>query len=126
MAGCLHQHVVDLMLVDRYDVVDINEFFIHDLNEMMVQLGYGLADLMYNHFLRPRLSLDYGLHPLTGNADVLELRKYVKDNKIILVYIEHGSTTVEIMFATPKKGVVIEEVNNQLRRPHIDIDSSMM
>ncbi|GKD18765.1 hypothetical protein Tco_1207923 [Tanacetum coccineum] len=32
-----------------------------------------------------RLGLDYGLHPLTIDVDVLELAKYAKDNKIILV-----------------------------------------
>ncbi|GJU98342.1 hypothetical protein Tco_1327613 [Tanacetum coccineum] len=35
--------------------------------------------------------LDYGLHSLNVDADVLEMSKYVKDYKIILVYVEHGS-----------------------------------
>ncbi|GJU54801.1 hypothetical protein Tco_1228515 [Tanacetum coccineum] len=76
--------------VSSFDVVDIDEFCLHDLKEMVVKLGYGIADLMYDHFLRPRLGLDYGLHPLIVDADVLELAKYVKDNKIILVYVKHG------------------------------------
>ncbi|GJS74268.1 hypothetical protein Tco_0707109 [Tanacetum coccineum] len=88
---------------------------------MVVKLGYGVADLMYYHFLRPRLSLDLCLHPLTINADVLELEKYIKNNKIILVYVKHRSTYVETIFATPKKGVAIQ-VNNQLRKAPIEID----
>nr|GEX16479.1 GAF domain-containing protein [Tanacetum cinerariifolium] len=110
--------------LSHVDVVDIDEFYLHDLNEMVAQLGYGVADLMHYHFLRPRLSLGYGPHPLTGDVDVLELEKYVKDNKIIFVYVEYGSTTIESIFATPKNGVVIEEVDNQLRKAPIVIDGS--
>ncbi|GJR69950.1 hypothetical protein Tco_0016015 [Tanacetum coccineum] len=109
--------------VSHVDVVDIDEFCLHDLNDMVIQLGYGVVDLMYCHFLRSRLSLDYGLHPSIVDGDVLELEKYVKDNKIILVYVEHGSTNVETIFTTPRKGVVME-VDNQLRNDPIDVDSS--
>nr|GEZ57973.1 GAF domain-containing protein [Tanacetum cinerariifolium] len=108
--------------LSHVDVVDINEFYLHDLNEMVAQLGYGVADLMHYHFLRPRLSLGYGPHPLTDDVDVLETAKYVKDNKIIFVYVEYGSTTIESIFATPKNGVVIEEVDNQLRKAPTVID----
>ncbi|GJZ68600.1 mutator type transposase [Tanacetum coccineum] len=72
-------------------VVDIDEFCLHDLKDMVVKLGYGVKDLMYCHFLIPTLGLDYGLHSLNVDADVLEMSKYVKDYKIILVYVEHGS-----------------------------------
>ncbi|GKD12819.1 hypothetical protein Tco_1197226 [Tanacetum coccineum] len=82
--------------VSSVDVVDIDEFCLHDLKEMIVKLGYGVADLMYYHFLRPSLGLDFGLHPLTVDVDVLESAKYAKDNKIILVYVEHGSTNVDV------------------------------
>ncbi|GKC19187.1 hypothetical protein Tco_1021337, partial [Tanacetum coccineum] len=106
--------------VSYVDVVHMDEFCLHELKEMVVKLGYDVANLMYYHFLRPILSLDYGLHPLTVDAKVLE--KYVKDNKIILVYVEHGSTNVKTIFATPKKWVAIK-VDNQLRRAPIEIDS---
>ncbi|GJW34414.1 hypothetical protein Tco_0054446 [Tanacetum coccineum] len=112
-----------LITVSHVDVVDIDEFCLHDLNDMVIQLGYGVVDLMYCHFLRSRLSLDYSLHPSIVDGDVLELEKYVKDNKIILVYVEHGSTNVETIFTTPRKGVVME-VDNQLRNDPIDVDSS--
>ncbi|GKB56677.1 hypothetical protein Tco_0912863, partial [Tanacetum coccineum] len=62
----------------------------------------------------------YGLHLLNVvDADVLEMAKYVKDYKIILVYVEHGSS----IFVTPKKGVSIA-VDNHLRKGPIEIDSS--
>ncbi|GJX32252.1 hypothetical protein Tco_0242107 [Tanacetum coccineum] len=61
----------------------------------IVKLGYGVEDLMYCHFLIPSLGLDYGLHSLNVDADVLEMSKYVKDYKIILVYVKHRSSIVD-------------------------------
>ncbi|GKB62557.1 hypothetical protein Tco_0918743, partial [Tanacetum coccineum] len=81
--------------VSPVNVVDIDEFCLHDLKDMVVKLGYGVEDLMYCHFLIPSLGLDYGLHSLNVDADVLEMSKYVKDYKIILVYVEHGSSNVD-------------------------------
>ncbi|GJW33786.1 hypothetical protein Tco_0053818, partial [Tanacetum coccineum] len=70
------------------------------------------------------LGLDYGLHSLNVDADVLEMAKYVKDYKIILVYIEHGNSNVDTgIFVTLKKGVAIA-VDNNLRKAPIEIDSS--
>ncbi|GJR08002.1 hypothetical protein Tco_0790654 [Tanacetum coccineum] len=110
--------------VSTVNVVDIDEFCLHDLKDMVVKLGYGVADLMYYHFLIPRLGLDYGMHPLNVDVDVLEIEKYVKDYKIILVYVEHGSSNVNTsIFVTPKKGVAIA-VDNHLRNAPIEIDSS--
>ncbi|GJZ54423.1 mutator type transposase, partial [Tanacetum coccineum] len=110
--------------VSSVNVVDIDEFCLHDLKDMVVKLGYGVEDLMYCHFLIPSLGLDYGLHSLNVDADVLEMAKYVKDYKIILVYVEHGSSNVDTsIFVTPKKGVAIA-VDNHLRKAPIEIDSS--
>nr|GEW98659.1 hypothetical protein [Tanacetum cinerariifolium] len=79
---------------------------------------------MYYHFLRPRLGLDYGLHTLNVDAHVLEMAKYVTDNKIILVYVKHRSSNVDSsIFVTPKKDVAIA-VDNHLRKVPIEIDSS--
>ncbi|GJY43096.1 mutator type transposase, partial [Tanacetum coccineum] len=105
--------------VASINVVDIDEFCLHDLKDMVVKLGYGVADLMYYHFLISRLGLDYGLHPLNVDADLLEMAKYVKDYKIILEYVKHGSS----IFVTHKKGVAIA-VDNHLRKGPIEIDSS--
>ncbi|GKB11392.1 hypothetical protein Tco_0845315 [Tanacetum coccineum] len=70
------------------------------------------------------LGLDYALHSLNVDADVLEMVKCVKDYKIILVYVEHGSSNVDTsIFVTPKKGLAIA-VDNHLRKAHIEIDSS--
>ncbi|GJX28958.1 mutator type transposase [Tanacetum coccineum] len=110
--------------VSSVNVDDIDEFCLHDLKDMVVKLGYDVADLMYYYFFRPRLGLDYGLYTLNVDADVLEMAKYVKDNKIILVYFEHGSSNVDsIIFVTPKKAVAIA-IDNYLRKAPIEIDSS--
>ncbi|GJV66402.1 hypothetical protein Tco_1477230 [Tanacetum coccineum] len=110
--------------VSSVNVVDIDEYYLHDLKDMVVKLDYGVEDLMYYHFLIPSLGLDYGLHSLNVDVDVLEMAKYVKDYKIILVYAEHGSNNVDTsIFFTPKKGVAIA-VDNHLRNAPIEIDSS--
>nr|GEV97319.1 GAF domain-containing protein [Tanacetum cinerariifolium] len=52
--------------------------------------------------------LDYGQRSLNVDVDVLKMAKYGKDYKIILVYVEHGSSNVDTsIFVTPKKGVAI-------------------
>ncbi|GKA98549.1 mutator type transposase [Tanacetum coccineum] len=111
--------------VSSVNVVDIDEFCLYDLKDMVVKLGYGVEDLMYCHFLIPSLGLDYGLHSLNVDADVLEMEKYIKDYKIILVYVEHGSSNVDTsIFVTREKGVAIA-VDNHLRKAPIEIDSSL-
>ncbi|GKD43150.1 hypothetical protein Tco_1267795 [Tanacetum coccineum] len=83
--------------VSSVNVVDIDEFCLHDLKEMIVKLGYGVVDLIVGK---------------------------VCYNKIILVYVEHGSTNVDSsIFVKPKKGVAIA-VDNHLRKAPIEIDSS--
>nr|GEY42186.1 transposase, mutator type [Tanacetum cinerariifolium]GEY43042.1 transposase, mutator type [Tanacetum cinerariifolium]GEY48834.1 transposase, mutator type [Tanacetum cinerariifolium] len=81
--------------VSFVNVVNIDEFCLHDLKDMVVKLGYGVEYLMHCHFLILSLGLDYGLHSLNVDVDVLEMSKYVKDYKIMLVYVEHGSSNVD-------------------------------
>nr|GEW76453.1 hypothetical protein [Tanacetum cinerariifolium] len=64
--------------ISSVNVVDIDEFCLHDLKDMVVKLGYGVEYLMYCHFLILSLGLDYGLHSLNVDADVLEMSKNVK------------------------------------------------
>nr|GEW82121.1 zinc finger BED domain-containing protein RICESLEEPER 2 [Tanacetum cinerariifolium] len=74
-------------------------------NDMVVKLGYDVEDLMYYHLLIPSLGLDYGLHSLNVDVDVLEMTKYVKDYKIILVYVEHESSNPSSSVEAP---IVVE------------------
>nr|GEY82719.1 transposase, mutator type [Tanacetum cinerariifolium] len=61
--------------VSSVNVDDIDEFCLHDLKDKIVKPGYGLADLMYYHFLIPRLGLDYGLHPLNVDTNVPDVNR---------------------------------------------------
>nr|GEX97391.1 protein FAR1-related sequence 5-like isoform X1 [Tanacetum cinerariifolium] len=109
--------------VSYINLIDIDKFCIRDLNDMVIELGYRQANVMYNHFkIRPLINLDHGLHPLSGDFDVLELEKYVKDNKVTIAYIKHGSTMVESIFDIAKEGVIIEELANNI--PSQTSDSS--
>ncbi|GKE61659.1 hypothetical protein Tco_1512026 [Tanacetum coccineum] len=66
---------------------------------------------MYCHFLIPSLGLDYGMYSLNVDDDVIEMSKYVKDYKIMLVYVEHGSSIVDTsMFDSSP------EVNRNVRK----------
>ncbi|GKD14285.1 hypothetical protein Tco_1198692 [Tanacetum coccineum] len=102
--------------VSSVNVDDIDEFCLRDLKDMVVKLGYGLADLMYYHFLIPRLGLNYGLHPLNVDADMLEMAKYVKDYKIILVYVEHGSSD----YANTRKEITGNEITGKQMVVHVE------
>nr|GEW23635.1 GAF domain-containing protein [Tanacetum cinerariifolium] len=126
MAGDLHQYIAGLTLVDKYHQLMLLTLmsFVYTTLKIVVKLGYGVADLMYYHFLIPRLGLDYGLYPLNVDTDVLDMAKYVKDYNFILVYVEHKSSNVDTnIFVTPKKRVAIA-VDNHLRKAHIEFDSS--
>nr|GEU93878.1 transposase, mutator type [Tanacetum cinerariifolium] len=112
---------------DRVNLV-CDENQINDDNIKVVPLSHSywkstMADALHQYLaglaLVDRLALDYGLHPLNIDADVLEMAKYIKDYKIILVYVKHGSS----IFVTTKKGISIA-LDNHLRKGPIEIDSS--
>ncbi|GJU86009.1 mutator type transposase [Tanacetum coccineum] len=54
---------------------------------------------------------EYGLHPLNVNADVLDMAKYVKGNKITLMYVEHGSSNEDssIFPTSSVEGPIVDE-----------------
>nr|KAJ0187464.1 hypothetical protein LSAT_V11C900468320 [Lactuca sativa] len=94
------------------DLLDIDTFSIHDIDEMMEELGYIDSDqtLLYYHFLRPFGDLDFGLFALGSDQDVHHLGTYVANHKLIDVYIEHGKTNLHTysMSPNPNKVKIIE------------------
>ncbi|CAI9267041.1 unnamed protein product [Lactuca saligna] len=49
------------------ELIDIETFYVHDIDDMMVKLGYIDENLhveMYYHFRRPLCDLDFGLFAL--------------------------------------------------------------
>ncbi|CAI9268897.1 unnamed protein product [Lactuca saligna] len=76
--------------VKYVDLVDIDEFSIHDIDEMMDILScVEEGKLLYYHFKRPLSDLDTGLFALACDSDINHLRTYVEKHKLIEVYIEH-------------------------------------
>nr|KAJ0193417.1 hypothetical protein LSAT_V11C800400910 [Lactuca sativa] len=106
----------------RYvDYVDIDEFYIHELDAIMLDLGYPdpqmieLADespVIYYHFRIPNGDFQFGFRALENDQDVINLSKFIRNNKLIEVYKEHGKTNLLTYFMSPnaKGKVVIEEL----------------
>ncbi|GJX94638.1 hypothetical protein Tco_0349224 [Tanacetum coccineum] len=81
--------------VQYVDLLDIEWFTIDIIHNIVKMLKYDPRDIMFYHFNIPNKTLDWGLRALASDDDVVNLSQYVKDNKVIDVYIEHGETTVE-------------------------------
>nr|KAJ0226076.1 hypothetical protein LSAT_V11C100024470 [Lactuca sativa] len=59
--------------VRYFDVVDIDEFYVHELDLMMRELGYDGTEIMYYHFRLPNEGFDFGLRALSNDDDVRNL-----------------------------------------------------
>mgnify|MGYP001555212323 CR=1 FL=1 len=106
----------------RYvDYVDIDEFSVHELDAIMLDLGYPdprmielsvESPVIYYHFRIPNGDFQFGLRALGNDQDVINLSKFIRNNKLIEVYKEHRKTNLLIYFMSPnvKGKVVIEEL----------------
>ncbi|CAI9286001.1 unnamed protein product [Lactuca saligna] len=106
----------------RYvDYVDIDEFSVHELDAIMLDLGYPdprmielsvESPVIYYHFRIPNGDFQFGLRALGNDQDVINLSKFIQNNKLIEVYTEHGKTNLLTYFMSPnaKGKVVIEEL----------------
>ncbi|CAI9265993.1 unnamed protein product [Lactuca saligna] len=102
--------------VRYFDVVDIDEFSVHELDLMMRELGYDGTEIMYYHFRLPNEGFNFGLRALGNDDDVRNLSRYVThNNKMIKVYTEHGQTNLLTYFMSPTgpRRVIIEDLDNQ-------------
>nr|KAJ0217442.1 hypothetical protein LSAT_V11C300145940 [Lactuca sativa] len=92
--------------VHYVDYVDIDEFSVHELDAIMLDL------VIYYHFRVPNGDFQFGHRALGNDQDVITLSKYISHNKLIEVYTEHGKTNLLTYFMTPnaKGKVVIEEL----------------
>ncbi|CAI9278149.1 unnamed protein product [Lactuca saligna] len=101
---------------ERYiDILDIDEFCVQDIDEMMETLSYvEEGKLLYYHFKRPFSNLDFGLFALASDSDINRLGSYVGKHKLIEVYVEHGQTVLHTytISSTPSK-FRIEEIVDQ-------------
>ena len=71
------------------DLLDIEQFTIDIIHSIVKMLKYDPREIMYYHFKIPDKNLDWGgLRALACDDDIVKLAQYVKDNKVIEVYIE--------------------------------------
>ncbi|KAI3503301.1 hypothetical protein L1887_31741 [Cichorium endivia] len=97
---------------DYVDLLDIDKFSIHDIDDMMEELGHIGEQLstLYYHFQRPLGDLDFGLFALASDDDVRHLATFVGEHKLIDVYTEHGETKLHTysMSPNPSKVRIVE------------------
>nr|KAJ0188141.1 hypothetical protein LSAT_V11C900461360 [Lactuca sativa] len=66
------------------DLLDIDTFSVHDIDEMMEDLGYAsIGKPLYYHFQRPLGDLDFGLFALASDEDVRYLGSFEAKHKLI-------------------------------------------
>ncbi|KAK9066298.1 hypothetical protein SSX86_013619 [Deinandra increscens subsp. villosa] len=83
--------------IDHVDMVDTDKFSVHELDTVMLRLGYTCNEAIYYHFLEPGKDLDYGLQALASDFDVLKMTKNVPQHRVISVYTEHGASKLPIV-----------------------------
>ncbi|GKB68680.1 hypothetical protein Tco_0930092, partial [Tanacetum coccineum] len=97
-----------------FDCIDIDEFSVHEVNEMVKKISFSGRNIMYYSFLKPGMNLDIGLYALGNDDDARIMSEYIRlGYKMIEVYIEHDKTTVfmciEAAYNKPSKKCVIME-----------------
>ncbi|GJT87824.1 mutator type transposase [Tanacetum coccineum] len=97
------------------DCIDIDEFSVHELNDMVKKIGFSGKNIMYYSFLKPDISLDNGLYALGNDEDVRRMAEYIRlGYKMIEVFIEHDKTIVftyiDAAYNTPKHKCLIMEI----------------
>ncbi|CAI9293427.1 unnamed protein product [Lactuca saligna] len=92
--------------------IDIDEFSVHDIDEMMDILGWmEEGKLLYYQIKRPLSDLDTSLFALACDSDIKHFRIYVEKHKLIEVYTEHGKTMLKTYLMSPNPSKVrIEEI----------------
>ncbi|KAL4592076.1 hypothetical protein LXL04_005057 [Taraxacum kok-saghyz] len=80
--------------IDYYDYVDMDVFSIHELADMVRELDNYHSEPISFHFHIPGTQLDIGLLPLVTDGDVHVMSGFVKENKLLDIYVEHRQSTV--------------------------------
>ncbi|CAI9287655.1 unnamed protein product [Lactuca saligna] len=74
--------------VNYVDMVDIDEFSVHELDAIMKGFRYGFPPVIYYHFLVPGGDFHFGLRPLGNDQDVANFSQYASEHKVMKVYTE--------------------------------------
>ncbi|KAL4560423.1 hypothetical protein LXL04_032574 [Taraxacum kok-saghyz] len=93
--------------VAYFDFVDIDLFSVHNINEMVRDIGYLTETHLFYQDCKPNICLDYGLMPLGNDQDVLTMTAYIPRHREISVYIETGQVSQVI---NPQVEALVEVV----------------
>ncbi|GJR48192.1 hypothetical protein Tco_1316295 [Tanacetum coccineum] len=102
MQACLQIPLTGAMLMVIFvffDCIDIDEFSVLKVSDMVNKLGYSDKVTMFYHLKYTGCDLDNGLHTLRNDSDVLTLGEYVRlGNRLIKVYVEHHTSTLDTYY----------------------------
>ncbi|GKB84993.1 hypothetical protein Tco_0957265 [Tanacetum coccineum] len=106
-------------LVREEDDIDatiygINSFSVYTVDDIVKELEYSATGVSYYHFMIPTTNLDYGLVALGSDHDVKELLKYVSRNKLIELYIEHDTNTLDTYSNGHRDEVITDELDDNM------------
>ncbi|XP_052624988.1 uncharacterized protein LOC128132450 [Lactuca sativa] len=87
--------------VRYFDVVDIDEFSVHELDLIMRELGYDGTEIMYYHFRLPNEGFDFGLRALGNDDDVRNLSRVIIEDMEKQDSIRPSSPVVAHEVVTP-------------------------
>ncbi|GJS38754.1 hypothetical protein Tco_0563797 [Tanacetum coccineum] len=88
------------------DVCDIDEFSVHELNDLVQKLGYSAKVKLYYHFRKPDGDLDTCMHALGNDHDVRKLAEYVRlGNKMIQEIEDDAMPEMKVIKLRPRKPV---------------------
>ncbi|GJU57674.1 hypothetical protein Tco_1235440 [Tanacetum coccineum] len=94
------------------DMIDSDEFSVHEIDSMLEDLGQDGHRVMFYHFLKPGCDLDNGLEPIACDRDVVVLGNYVTQGlKLVEVFVKHEKTNPDIYTPPKAKRLVIEELD---------------
>ncbi|GJZ06740.1 mutator type transposase [Tanacetum coccineum] len=101
--------------VNYVDKINANLFNVDELHLFVQDLGYDPEQLMFYHYKLPNKGLDYGLKPMSYEADVISLIKLVANCKVVEVFVEYWLTSVDHHYLSPFKSTVeIEELDDDV------------
>ncbi|KAI3757669.1 hypothetical protein L6452_05212 [Arctium lappa] len=120
--------------INFVDLVDTDEFFVHELSAMLADIGYKDPVPMYYHFRVLDMDLDYGLKPLGNDDDVLHFFKYfhqwdtgetVVEKDFLGVNVDATHTTRETAVENDGLGVNYDE-SHTIGQEGVNVDQSQV
>nr|GEW02007.1 hypothetical protein [Tanacetum cinerariifolium] len=113
--------------VNYVDKIDADLFNVDELHLFVQDLGYDHEQLMFYHYKFPNKGLDYGLKPISCNADVISLIKLVANCKVAEFFVKYWLTNVDHHYLSSFKSTVeIEELYDDVLNAPLVKNSKML